>query len=201
MIVENEFDLSPSFYLSGYEYPQNVDLVPLGTLFDINKGSLSAASANGGDYPFFTSSEEPRRHDTWTNEGEAICIPIVSATGHGHAAIKTIHYAIGRYAVSTITAILTPKPDTQISVSFVYFFLLTHKDELLVPLMRGAANVSLNLDRLKNLRIPVPRDNQKQVTILNDLVSAQRNIDDACQALRVAEIEYSTVLERFRNTF
>ena len=155
-IVENDYDLCERVYLSGYEYPKDVPLKHLGELFDIQKGNFGAAQADGGEFPFITTSEELKQHSRWSFDGEAICVPIVSATGHGHASIKRIHYVSGKFAAATITAVMIKKAKAEIYVPYVYYYLLAHKDELLVPLMRGSANVSLSEERLGKLRIPVP---------------------------------------------
>jgi restriction endonuclease S subunit len=51
---------------------------------------------------------------------------------------------------------MTPRAAVDVYVPYVHYYLMAHKDELLVPLMRGAANVSLSVDRLARLRIPIP---------------------------------------------
>jgi type I restriction enzyme M protein len=65
-IIANDYDLCDRVYLSGYEYPSGVPLRSLSELFDIQRGTVSAASAIGGDYPCITTSEEPKRHTEWT---------------------------------------------------------------------------------------------------------------------------------------
>lgn len=155
-IIENDYDLCSSVYLTGYQYPEQYPLCHLDEFFNIEKGNVGAASSKPGNYDFITSAKEQKTHIDWSFEGEAICIPIVSATGHGHASIKHIHYVNGKFEAATIVAVLTLKQGIQIHIPYVYFYLLAHIDELLVPLMRGAANVSLNLTRLGKLRIPIP---------------------------------------------
>jgi type I restriction-modification system DNA methylase subunit len=198
-IVENGYDLCERVYLSGYEYPPNVPTVHLSDLFDIRKGTEAASEATIGDYPFITSAEEPKRHVSFGFDGEAVCIPVVSATGHGHASIKQIHYVKGQFSAATITAVMMrkKKPKAPVYVPYVYYFLLAHKEDLLVPLMRGAANVSLSLDRLAALRIPLPpsvREQQEAVQLLerqsNALVEAKVSVERARAALSVE-------LERF----
>ncbi|MBA3342838.1 MAG: N-6 DNA methylase [Gemmatimonadaceae bacterium] len=190
-IVENDYDLCERVYLSGYEYPSDVPLFHLSALFDIDKGKSPAALAEEGVYPFVTSAEELKRHITYDFDGEAICIPIVSSTGHGHASIKRIHYMTGQFAAATITAVLMKKtePMADVYVPYVYYFLLAHKDDLLVPLMRGAANVSLSLDRLRALRVPLPKleDQKRHVRELEligkELAHAKMAVDEAETAL------------------
>ncbi|MCB9909346.1 MAG: N-6 DNA methylase [Planctomycetes bacterium] len=198
-LVDNDYDLCERVYLSGYEYPKGMPLVHLGDLFDIQKGRTAAAEANGGEYPFITSAEEPRRYASFDFEGEAICIPIVSATGHGHASIKRIHYVTGAFAAATITAVLMKKanPKVPVCVPYVFYLLLAHKDDLLVPLMRGAANVSLNLNRLKSLRIPLPASLDAQEHSVQALEQAQEELATARRAAERYEMAFDKALTRF----
>jgi type I restriction-modification system DNA methylase subunit len=184
-IVDNDYDLCERVYLSGYEYPQGVPLHRLADLFDVHKGTTAAADANSGEYPFITSAEEPKWYADYDFEGEAICIPTVSATGHGHASIKQVHYINGRFAAATITAVMMKKsePVAPLYVPYVYYLLLAHKEQLLVPLMRGAANVSLSMDRLRALRVPLPESVEMQKRAVK--VLEQKKQEFSCAKLIV----------------
>lgn len=200
-IVANDYDLCDRVYLSGYQYPQGVPIRPLSELFDIQRGTVGAAQAVGGDFVCITTSEEPRRHTEWTFDAEAICIPTVSSTGHGHASIKRIHYVSGKFSAATITAVMTKKAGVEIYAPYVYHYLSAHKDELLVPLMRGSANVSLNEDRLGKLRIPVPTDIEEQKRIVHEVVTAKQLIESLKEQLTQAEGEFEKKFAELRNTF
>ncbi len=165
-IQKHNFDLCPRFYLKAYQLPAGVPTATIGDMFEIAPGRQAAASANGGIIPFATSSKELKGTDTWDFDGEAICIPTVSATGHGHAAINSVHRLSGKFAAATITAVLLPRSN-EVDVDFVYNFLLTHKDEVLVSLMRGATNVTLSVDRLKSLVIPYPPEKVRNSAVLD----------------------------------
>ena len=199
-IVRNDYDLCERVYLSGYDYPSDVPLRPLGELFTITKGTVGAAQAEAGPFTFITSAEEPRRHKTWSFEGEAICVPLVSATGHGHAAIKQVHYVSGKFAAATIAAVMLRKSDVTFHVPYVYYYLLAHKDELLVPLMRGAANVSLSLERLGRLRIPLPADVEVQKAMVRDLEQAAEERAKARLELAKVEESFASRFARFRES-
>ncbi len=200
-IIANDYDLCDRVYLSGYEYPQGVPLRPLSELFDIQRGTVGAAQAIGGDFVCITTSEEPKRHTEWSFDAEAICIPTVSSTGHGHASIKRIHYVSGKFSAATITAVMTKKADAEIHVPYVFHYLSAHKDELLVPLMRGSANVSLNEDRLGKLRIPVPADIEEQKRVVCEVVAARKRIESLREQLTQAESDFDKKFEELRNSF
>jgi type I restriction-modification system DNA methylase subunit len=199
-IVANDYDLCDRVYLSGYDYPSSVPLKRLDELFDIARGTIGAAQADGGEFPLITTSEEQKWHSSWTFDSEAICIPTVSSTGHGHASIKRIHYVSGKFSAATITVVLSKKENVDIHVPYVYWYLLAHKDELLVPLMRGSANVSLSDERLGKLRVPVPGKKQ-QLALVGDLVKLRQRESEIRNQLKDVEISAQRSLERLRGSF
>jgi hypothetical protein len=91
------------------------------------------------------------------------------------------------------------KPRASIHVPYVYYFLLAHKDDLLVPLMRGAANVSLNLDRLRALRIPLPEDVEDQKRHVEDLERKAKDLVRARLTVSEAEKAFEQSFTGFRN--
>jgi len=200
-IVANDYDLCDRVYLSGYEYPSEFPLRPLAELFDLYRGTVGASQAVGGDYVCITTSEEPKRHTEWTFDGEAICVPTVSSTGHGHASIKRIHYVSGKFSAATITAVMMKKENVDIYVPYVYHYLFAHKDELLVPLMRGSANVSLNEERLGKLRIPVPNSIEEQKRIVSKVVQARLNIETLKGQIACAEMAFDNAFSELRDSF
>ena len=198
-ILDNDYDLCERVYLSGYEYPRGVPLHRLADLFDIQRGTTAAADATLGEYPFITSAEEPKRYAEYDFDGEAICIPTVSATGHGHASIKQVHYINGRFAAATITAVMMTKskPVAPLYAPYVYYVLLAHKEQLLVPLMRGAANVSLSMERLKALRVPLPESLEMQKRAVKALEQRKKEVTDAKVHVERTAKEFDDALMAF----
>jgi hypothetical protein len=134
-----------------------------------------------GQYTFYTTSSNPKRSRHKSFRGPAICVPTVSATGHGHASIKSIHLAEGDFDAASITAVLVPK-EPDVAVAQIYYYLLAHKDELLVPLLRGATNKSLSIERLEALEIPIFSDESEEATAVAQLVEQRL-------AIKMAELE------------
>ncbi len=198
-IVGSRYDLSPAFYLSGYEYPKNVQTAAIGELFDVAIGNLPASQEEMGEFPFITSGSEIKKSEVFAWTGPAIVIPTVSSTGHGHASIKNIHYVEGKFSAATITAVLTPKRGVEILVKYVYYFLITHKDEVLVPQMRGATNVTLSLDRLKRIQVPVFNGKEEQASRIEALEIESQEIQ-RYETLRSAhQATFTQLLTKFRS--
>jgi hypothetical protein len=190
------YDLCHRVYLSGYRYPEGVKTERLGDLFELVRGGTPAASASDdGEYPFVTTSAEIKRADDWQIDCKAIVIPVVSSTGHGHASIKQIHYLEGKAAIATICVTLVPKRE-DVDVEFIYYYLRRFKDQLLVPLMRGSANVSLNPDRLADLMLPIPSPSERK-----SFLAGLRDLSDEVAALDAALKKKLDELDAARDSF
>ncbi|MFS6537591.1 N-6 DNA methylase [Idiomarina loihiensis] len=191
-IQDNEFDLCPNIYLRDYKYPKGIPTKRLNEIFNIVKGNVGAAEAKeNGDYDFITSSAEYKKCDQYSFDGKAICIPLVSSTGHGHASINNIHFYDGQFEAASILAVLLPRKEFRESVliDYVYAYLLTHKDDVLVPYMKGSANVSLNTTRLGKIKIPIP-DEQKMTEMVENIVEKQKEISLLRNTLKKALIDF-----------
>ena len=198
----NDYDLCNRVYLSGYTYPPGYDLVELGQLFNIQRGTSAASGSElGGSYPFATSSEGLRRSSKYSFEAEAICIPTVSSTGHGHASMKSLHYVNGKFDAATICVVLTPKDANSVSVPYVFHYLLAHKDELLVPLMRGTANVSLDPELLATLRVPLPNSKSDQEGLVAGLLKSSKKMHELQVELERTKLDYASAFQDFKEKF
>jgi hypothetical protein len=136
----------------------------LAELCTFEKGTYPALKTPPGEFPLVVTAERRRTADSWQLEGPAVCIPLVSSTGHGDAAIHRIHYQEGRFALSNLLVALKPRDSTALDARYLYYLLTAQKESVLVPLMVGTANVSLKEADVGNVRIPVPvREEQQRV--------------------------------------
>src|ERR1022692_2391085 len=136
----------------------------LGKLCDIKKGSFPTLKTPPGEYPFVVLGADKRTANAFQFDGEAVCIPVVSSTGHGHAAIHRIYYASGQFAVANILAAVMVKPGVTLLTKYLYYYLWRFKEEKLVKLMAGTANTSLTVDKLSEVTVEAPaEDVQKQM--------------------------------------
>ncbi|ARM82439.1 restriction endonuclease subunit S [Marinobacter salarius] len=125
-------------------------------LCEFEKGSTGLAKAEPGDYPLVTTGAERKSCNTYQFDTKAVCIPLVSSTGHGHASLKNVHYQEGKFALGSILVALTSKDDSRLDIQFLHLYLSQLKDQVLVPLMSGAANVALSIKKIQNIEIPLP---------------------------------------------
>jgi len=103
-----------------------------------------------------TTGEDHKTADTFQFDQEAVCIPLISSTGHGHASLKRVHYHAGKFALANLLAAAVVKDPTLLSTKFLARYLMFTKDRLIVPLMTGVANMSISLDRLASVPIEFP---------------------------------------------
>lgn len=128
----------------------------IGDLCEIVKGETGLASSTPGPYPLVATGADRRSCDSWQFDTEAVCIPLVSSTGHGKKTLNYVHFQSGKFALGTILAAVIPKDPTILTARFLHFYLSHFKDTVLVPLMKGAANVSLPMKEIASVEIPVP---------------------------------------------
>ncbi|MCG3705035.1 restriction endonuclease subunit S [Aliarcobacter butzleri] len=156
----------------------NWQKVNLDKLCFFEKGKTGLAKAIPGDYPLVTTSAERKTNDSYQFDTKAVCIPLVSSTGHGHASLNYVHYQEGKFALGTILVALIPKDETILNAQFLHLYLSRLKDMILVPLMSGAANVSLSISKIKIVEIPLPPiDEQlKIVELFKNLVNENNEL-------------------------
>ena len=126
-----------------------------------------------GEYPMVVTSEERKSHNEFQFDDEAVIVPLVSGTGHGHASIKRIHFQKGKFALGSILCAIIPKDKKQLNAEYLYRFLDLNKEKELVARMKGMANVSLPFKEIAQIEIPLPalKDQLKFVKQYEDLES------------------------------
>jgi type I restriction enzyme S subunit len=127
----------------------------LGNITSIEKGLSQIQSTTPGKYPLVVTAETRSSSESFDFEGAAAIIPLVSSTGHGDASLKRLHYQEGRYAVGNILAVVKPICPDLLRARFIYEYLSAFKEELLVSRMVGTANVSLTVNKLKEVPVPL----------------------------------------------
>lgn len=149
--------------------------IELGDICDVVKGEIGITKAVPGEFPMVTTGEKRSSHNKFQLDTEAVLVPLVSATGHGHASIKRVHYQEGKFAFGSILAACVPKNE-QYSARFLHIYLQLMKDYVLVPLMKGSANVSLTLGNLKTAKVPnISRERQESIVSLYELIKVEQD--------------------------
>lgn len=145
-------------------------------LCSITKGATGIMKADGGKYPLVALSDERRSHSEYQFDAKAVIVPLISSTGHGHASMKRVHYQEGKFALGNILCAVIPNDEKQLHPKYLHLYLQQFKDSLLVPLMKGAANVSLPMNKLADVEIEVPSlERQLEIIELEDEAAELKN--------------------------
>ena len=146
--------------------------VKIGDICKIVKGITGIASAEPGEYPLVVTAEERKTCSTYQFDCEAVCIPLVSSSGHGKKSLKNVHYQSGKFALGTILCAVIPNNPQELDARYLHQYLQFYKDIILVPLMKGAANVSLSMKDIATVEFPLPPI-ERQRELSNLFVSLQ----------------------------
>lgn len=147
--------------------------IKIGDICRIEKGRTGIASAAPGEYPLVVTAEERKTCSEYQFDCEAVCIPLVSSSGHGKKSLKNVHYQSGKFALGSILCAVIPNNPQEVNARYLYQYLQFYKDTLLVPLMKGAANVSLSMRDIAKVEIPLP-DFDTQAALAKTFVEAQK---------------------------
>ncbi|WP_333578002.1 restriction endonuclease subunit S [Sphingobacterium sp.] len=124
-------------------------------LCTVTKGRTGIQKAIPGEYPLVVTSEERKCHNEYQFDANAVIVPLVSGTGHGHASIKRIHYQVGKFALGSILCAIIPRDEDEINSLFLYYYLNLVKEKELVGRMKGMANVTLPIKEIEKIPIPL----------------------------------------------
>ncbi len=150
--------------------------IKLGEVCNIVKGKSPILKAPSGEHPLVVTAEARKTSNEFQFDTAAVCVPLISSSGHGHADIKRIHYQEGKFALANIMAALIP--DDSLLAKFLFYYLSFYKDELFIPLMAGSANVTIPLDSLKGIQIPMP-----PIKIQQEVIEKLLKIEELKKAL------------------
>lgn len=145
--------------------------VKLGELCSLTKGASPISKTTPGPYPLVTTGEVHKTSASYQFDCEAVCVPTISSTGHGHASLKRVHYQAGKFAVGNLLVAAVVKDPSTLSTRYLAHYLMHSKDRLIVPLMTGVANMSISLERLASVPVEFPTlaEQERIVEVLDEL--------------------------------
>lgn len=159
-----------TIFKSGAKYP----MVKIKDVCSYEKGKFPTQKTPDGPYPFVVTAEKRKTSDEYQFDGKAVCVPLISSTGHGHASMKRIHYQEGKFALANLLFALFAKDESQLSMKYLYHILSPKLKELFVPLMKGTANVGMKMSDAVEVEFPLP-PLDKQLEIVQQ-IEKQKNV-------------------------
>ncbi len=170
--------------------------VKLGDLCTIEKGKTGIQKAISGEYPLVVTAEDRKSHNEYQFDDEAVIIPLVSGTGHGHASIKRLHFQSGKFALGSILCAVIPKDKSVLNAKYLFRFLNLNKERELVDRMKGMANVTLPIKEIAKIEIPLPRL-EEQIEFVEKYGLLEANSDDIS-----FELDYQfSLIKQLRQAF
>ena len=161
-ILANECNLSGTQYRSTLAI-SNQRMVKVGNVCIMTKGAFSSTKTPPGQFPLILTAAEPKTSAEYQFDQPAVCVPLISSTGHGKATLHRIHFGSGRFALANLLVALQPAKDDDLDVRFLYYVLDAKRNKI-AGLMRGAANVGMKPADLAQFQFPLPPlDVQKDI--------------------------------------
>lgn len=126
-------------------------MVPIGKLFEVEKGELQSTKCTPGEYDFITAAEDWKTHNEYSHECEAL---IFAAAASG--SLGRTHYVDGKFTTSDLCYILTPKDEAKypLNLSFYHFVFNSLRATLVAATKSGTSKESINQANFKNYEIP-----------------------------------------------
>jgi type I restriction enzyme S subunit len=165
----------------------------IGEICTIEKGAIGIQKAIPGEYPLVVTGAERKFHNEYQFDCEAVIIPLVSGTGHGHASIKRIHFQSGKFALGNILCAVIPKNPKQLNAEYLFRFLDLNKENELVARMKGMANVTLPIKEIAQIEIPLPSIKEQ-----SEFVEKYKDLESKSNLLKEELTHQLTLVKKLR---
>lgn len=137
------------------------EMVKIGTIFNMEKGKLASESCdNHGEYDFITASEEWKKHTSYSHDCEGLVFAVAASGSLGRT-----HYVHGKFIVSNLCVLLTPKDERyKINLKFYKFYFDRIREQIRADLADGTSKLTISAeDDLMSYYIEyIPYDEQNE---------------------------------------
>jgi len=125
--------------------------VPIGKLFNVEKGQLQSTKCTPGVFDFITAAEDWKTHHDYDHECEAL---IFAAAASG--SLGRTHYVDGKFISSDLCFILTPKDEEKypLNLEFYHFVFNSLRPTLVAATKSGTSKESINQTNFKKYELP-----------------------------------------------
>ena len=123
--VNTEYSTVKEILKSGATYPT----VSIKETCHYEKGKLPTQATPEGIFPFVVTAKDKKTAREYQFDTKAVCIPLISSTGHGSATLNRVHYQEGKFALANLLLdqVLLTKMVTQLcSQSLLRLWRQTH---------------------------------------------------------------------------
>ncbi len=126
-------------------------MLPIGKLFNLEKGSLQSTKCTAGEFDFITAAEGWKTHNQYSHECEALVFAAAASGSLGRT-----HYVDGKFTSSDLCFILTPKNEDvyPLNLTFYHFVFSSLRQSIVTATKSGTSKESINQTNLKKHEIP-----------------------------------------------
>ena len=126
-------------------------MLPIGKLFNLEKGVLQSTKCTPGEFDFITAAEDWKTHSDYSHECEALVFAAAASGSLGRT-----HYVDGKFTSSDLCFILTPRDQEKylLNLSFYHFVFNSLRPTIVATTKSGTSKESINQKNLKKYEIP-----------------------------------------------
>ena len=126
-------------------------MLPIGKLFNLEKGSLQSTKCTAGKFDFITAAEEWKTHNQYSHECEALVFAAAASGSLGRT-----HYVDGKFTSSDLCFILTPKSEEEypLNLNFYHFVFSSLRPSIVAATKSGTSKESINQTNLRKYELP-----------------------------------------------
>ncbi len=156
------------------EYTDETKTIEFGKIFKLIKGTIQSSKVvedENGDGVMITQSKkisDYKRINNWIIDGENLFIGNIDS---GKKFVVT--YYNGKCDYTNLMSLCQINEDIKdkINIKYIYYYLFDIKDILTVKYLKGAANLSLDVEKFNLLKIPIPSmERQKEIVNYLDFI-------------------------------
>ena len=127
------------------------NLIPIGQLFNLEKGVLQSTKCIPGKYDFITAAEDWKTHNEYDHDCESL---IFAAAASG--SLGRTHYVNGKFISSDLCFILTPKNTKKypVNLQFYHFVFNSLRSVIVAATKAGTSKEAISQKNIKKYKIP-----------------------------------------------
>ena len=125
--------------------------IPIGKLFNVQKGQLQSTKCTPGEFDFITAAEDWKTHESFEYDCEAL---IFAAAASG--SLGRTHYVDGKFISSDLCYILTPKNEQiyPLNLAFYHFVFNSLRPIIVKATKLGMSKESINQSNFNKFELP-----------------------------------------------
>ncbi len=164
-------------------------MLPIGKLFNIEKGSLQSSKCIQGKYPFITAAEQWKSHNNYLHDCEALLFEMGAAGSLGRT-----HYVHDKFTGSDLCFILTPAAQYKgrLDLKFYYYIFNFLRSEIVASTATGTSKLAINITNFGRYQLPyfdLPRQAElKDIFVATDEIKNQLVRESQKQSVLIAAL-------------